>query len=229
MDDVIAAAKSSGEFEGSVEDIRATSVELASAPETITTDSASGAMTMLATFNVDRGCSLDHVGKMCSEVFPEGNASSKESDDDDSEDLLEPNTSVAKSGFYMTKRQIMGRTLVLFAKRKIQWTKEDEEDIANRIDYDPLGLMILTRPNTGTNPYDMSTADLERKYRLVASIDDIRRDLKGNISPESVIELLKEKHESFVDLWEETYSSADAFDGTLGMAPRHSKLGIGKL
>lgn len=136
MDDVISEAKATGEFEGSVEDIRATSIELASVPETLIADTSSGALTKLATFLIDRGCSLPSAAQMCLGMIGQtGN------------DPIEFNADVAKSGFYVSRYRIMGRFLVTFAKRKIRLT-EDEAD-ENRIDYDPLGLMVLTRPNTG--------------------------------------------------------------------------------
>jgi hypothetical protein len=219
MDDVVNEAKATGEFEGSVEDIRATSIELSSEPESITTDVSSGAPTNLAIFNVDRGCSLAKASEYCHDMIP--------ADHPDDEAIEVQSRRVARSGFYMSKRQIMGRTLVLFAVRRVQMSQSEKEDAANRIDYDPLGLMVLTRPNTGTNPYPMPTDDFLRKYRLVASIDDVKSHLKEN--NENVLSVMKEKYSSFTDLWGRTFEASNRFaDGEVGLAPRHSKLGIGK-
>jgi len=140
MDDVISEAKATGEFEGSVEDIRATKIELSSLPETLTVDGSSGALTKLATFLIDRGCSLLGVSQLCLDMIPVDRAEEKHIEHDDN---------VAKSGFYASRRRIMGRFLVTFARRKVQLAKDDIEDGNNRNDLDPLGLMVLTRPNTG--------------------------------------------------------------------------------
>ena len=221
MDDIIAEAKSTGEFEGSVEDIRATSIEQASAPETIASDLSSGALTKLVTFNIDRGCSLSRLSMLCLDLIPKSYSS-----------VLEPTLSVAKSGLYMSKRKFAGRTLVLFARRKVQLsTTEDEVDDANLIDYDPMKLMVLTRPNTGTNPFEMPTADLEQKYKLVASLDDISKlwhngDDKDEDCAESLVKLMTKAYPTFTNMWVKIFEQSDKFQGELGLAPRRSKLGI---
>lgn len=138
MDDVISEAKATGEFQGSVEEIRATSIELSCPPEIIFSESSR--ITKLATLSVDRGCSFSLIAQMCRNLIPATYLEDKE---------IEPVTLVARSGFYVSKRQIMGRTLVVFARRKVQLTEDDEANSGNRIDSDPLGLMVLTRPNTG--------------------------------------------------------------------------------
>ena len=69
-----------------------------------TTDRGSGAKTKLATFRIDRGCSLDQMSQLCLEVIPK-DLYGKE------DEMIERNTTVAKSGFYISKRQIAGRTL----------------------------------------------------------------------------------------------------------------------
>ena len=215
-------AKATGEFEGCVEDIRATSIELAMPPETIAKDPSSGALTKLMTFNVDRGCSYQQLSEFIYQMI-QTNAST----------TLEPSTSVAKSGIYISKRKIAGRSLVLFAKRKVELkASDDERNDLNLIDYDPLGLMILTRPNTGTNPYEMATADLLQKYNLVASIDDINDLMQSSQSEDGiysaplVMERTKEEFNSFYKIWNSVYETSNKFEGELGLAPRRSKLGI---
>eukprot|EP00814_Leptocylindrus_danicus_P008450 CAMPEP_0116015466 /NCGR_PEP_ID=MMETSP0321-20121206/6863_1 /TAXON_ID=163516 /ORGANISM="Leptocylindrus danicus var. danicus, Strain B650" /LENGTH=253 /DNA_ID=CAMNT_0003485261 /DNA_START=91 /DNA_END=849 /DNA_ORIENTATION=+ len=103
MDDVISEAKATGEYEGSVEDFRATAIELHCKPEEITVDSASGAKTRLTTFTVDRGVSFSQAVQMCLDRVPPNSKPDVE---------IEATDSVARTGFYMSKRQIMGRTLV---------------------------------------------------------------------------------------------------------------------
>ena len=237
MDDVISEAKSTGEYEGSVEDIRATSIELASQPEQITTDVSSGAPTKLAVFNVDRGCSIEKVCKTCQDMIPQKYiCCSSGNDDDDKETMIEAHdNAVARSGFYRIKNPIIGRTLVLFATRRVQLSERDySEDASNRLDFDPSGMMILTRPNTGTNPHTMATKDLLQKYRLVASIDDVTELLtakkdSGDVGSHDVLSVMKECHSSFTGLWQDAYKATDTFeDGGPGLAPRYQKLGIGK-
>jgi hypothetical protein len=65
---------------------------------------------------------------------------------------------VAESGFYVSKRAIAGRQLVLYAHRKVEPTNETPGK--NNTVHDPLGLMIIARPNTGKNPSEMPTEDL---------------------------------------------------------------------
>ena len=55
--------------------------------------------------------------------------------------------------------------LIMFAKRKID-QDEISEEFASVVD--PLGLMIITRPNTGKNPCEMSSRDLRYKYDKIA-------------------------------------------------------------
>jgi len=238
MDDVIAEAKATGEFEGSVEDIRATTIELSSQPETLIADASSGAPTKLATFLIDRGCSLLWVAQMCLDMIPVDQEDNKPIESDDN---------VAKSGFYMSRHRIMGRFLVTFAKRKIQLTEDDED---NRIDCDPLGLMVLTRPNTGcvlciadflvmifflilirlpskrTNPCEKASADLVRKYKLVTSLDDIKNIMNKSLSKEHLVRVMEKKNASFCKLWNDTFVESNKLSHENGLAPRCSKLGM---
>jgi hypothetical protein len=218
LDDVIDEAKATGEFEGSVEQIQATSIKLASQPEVITCDKSSGALTKLMIFNVDRGCSFSNVCEMCLEMILNCNFKDHH---------IELSTSVARSGFYVSRRPIMGRWLVLFAKRKVKLTS-DENDIENRIDYDPRGLMVVTRPNTGTNPCEMSTSDLCSKYNIVASIDNMKEIMKGNSERDVnfFCALMKQYYARYFAMWQETYSASNNFSDQIGLAPRHSKLAL---
>mmetsp|Transcript_31465 Transcript_31465/g.46405 ORF Transcript_31465/g.46405 Transcript_31465/m.46405 type:complete len:1291 (+) Transcript_31465:79-3951(+) len=217
MDDVIAEAKTTGEFEGSVEDIRATTIELTCSPENLITDASSGAHTKLATFLVDRGCSLQRVTQTFLDMIPI---------DQDDDEVIEGDDYVAKSGFYISRHRIMGRYLVLFAKRKVQLTDEEDTEKENRIDSDPLGLMVLTRPNTGTNPYEKSTADLEKRYKLVASVDDVKNIMNDTRSKEDLMTVLEEKYPMFWKLWNDTFVESNNVGLENGLAPRCSKLGI---
>lgn len=216
MDDVISEAKATGEYEGSVEDVHATTIELHCKPEEITVDSASGAKTKLTTFTVDRGVSFSQAVRMCLDCAPPNSKLNGE---------IEANDSVARTGFYVSKRKIMGRTLVLFAKRKIEVTEDDEND-SNRIDYDPMGLMVVTRPNTGTNPFEMPTGDLHHKYRLIASLDDVKNIANEESSVDDVVGVMQSKFIDVFNIWKQTYIASDIIENNVGLAARHSRFGM---
>jgi hypothetical protein len=57
LDDVVADAKATGEFEGSVEDVRATHIELDGTPKKLAVDKRSGAPTFFTQLSLDRGIS----------------------------------------------------------------------------------------------------------------------------------------------------------------------------
>lgn len=140
LDDIISTAKATGEFVGVVEDVTATSIKLAST-ETIALDSSSGASTELCTFHLDRGCSLESIASRIIDLMPK---------DLQLDQTVEAgNPKLAKTGIYISKNRIRGSFLVLFAERRYKLTVEEEVSTNNRMDYDPLGLMVVTRPNTG--------------------------------------------------------------------------------
>jgi hypothetical protein len=61
LDDVIADAKFTGEFEGSGEDVRATRITLKSAPEVIASDLSCDAITTFTRLVIDRGISFNSI------------------------------------------------------------------------------------------------------------------------------------------------------------------------
>lgn len=146
LDDVITDAKATGEFEGSVEDIKAARVMLKGAPEVIATDASCGAKTQLTKLVLDRGISFNSVVQTIIDG-DESEGSEKPKEDNHnamSDEETDEKEEHCKSGFYMSRRKIAGRRLIMFAQRKVE--KEDDIDT----DFiDPLNLMIITRPNTG--------------------------------------------------------------------------------
>ena len=54
-------AKSTGEFEGGVEDIKATNIEIKGKPEVLAVDQSSGTLTYLTRLALDRGILLSSV------------------------------------------------------------------------------------------------------------------------------------------------------------------------
>jgi hypothetical protein len=242
LDDVVADAKATGEFEGSVEDVRATHIELDGKLEQLAVDKRSGAPTMLTRINLDRGISLETIAAQSLEdARPVASKQEK----------LSP---VAESGFYVSKRVIAGRKLVLYAKRKLEADAETGEYA-----HDPLGLMVITRPNTGKNPCEMSTRDLGYKYDLVLSSDDFSQNLKerdeeedddytnesaeastdreARIESESgdgaesdsnktPADFLRRISPKVAPLWDDAHDASDRFDHNSGLAPRRSCLGL---
>lgn len=247
LDDVVTDAKATGEFEGSVEDIRATRVTLKGAPEVIATDQSCGAITTFTCLVIDRGISFDSVvqsiinanepgpGEKSNDddkVEENGNEGDEddEVDDDDDEEQC-------KSGFYISRRKIAGRFLVMFAQRKV------EKEVGIDSDFiDPLNLMVISRPNTGKNPIEMPSQEMRFKYKLLASsadmldsIDDTNQadaDEKdvikddGNQSANEVLRIIRDKWSNIADLWDDAYDNSNFTDFHEGLAPRISEIAL---
>ena len=210
LDDVVAEAKATGAFEGSVEDIRATRIDLDGIPEKLATDKRSGAETKLIRLILDRGVSLK--------------AMLAQSLHDAGIDADDERSRVAKSGFYLSKRLVAGRQLILYAKRKVDPTDRGEYKP------DPLGLMVVTRPNTGKNQCEMSTIDLRFKYKLMVSSKNLKKDVNGHkCEGEGAVdhvELLRANHPRVAKEWEKAYTDSFSLVVNAGLAPRRSKLGL---
>lgn len=171
LEDIITEAKARGEYEGSAEDIKASSIEIAN-EKTLTVDASCGAKTKLTTLFLDRGISFSTVYKMALETSGNRGGPS-EATQKTSLDWRDRMTKhIAPSGFYKSRNRIAGRHLILYAARKNELSSFKSEREAK--EFDPLGLMIVTRPNTGTNTSDMSTRDLKAKYTLLLSCDELQ-------------------------------------------------------
>ena len=185
LDDVIADAKISGEWEGSVEDVKATSISVKGTPKVIATDASCGADTTLTIIELDRGVSFGQIIETILEDVGDDEKSEKnskkeeEDEDEDSDEQYDP-YAPAESGFYRSRRKIAGRHLILFAQRKVV----DAEDVDSDF-IDPLGNMIVTRPNTGKNPCDMMSRDLKYKYDLLVSSAELVRQLRKDDQKET--------------------------------------------
>lgn len=228
LDDVIADAKATGEWEGNVEEVKATVISMNEEPTRIAIDKSSGASTMLTKITLDRGIAFDQV---VATVLDD----EKDSDTTDDED--EENHFVAETGFYISKRKIAGRHLVMFAKRKIDQSDLSEE-LASVVD--PLGLMVISRPNTGKNPCEMSTRDLRIKYnkivssrelvRLLAEDNDDDDEIEGNVKSsnrlENAIKIIRQKQSNLARQWDDAYSESNHDEHHMGLAPRISQMGI---
>lgn len=238
LDDVVSDAKATGEFEGSVEDIRGR-VTLKGNLEVIATDTSSAATTELTRLVLDRGVSFDSMIQTIIEEQSENEGakgdlvmSNEESDDEEQQ---------CKTGFYLSKRKIAGRFLVMFAQRKNEQEDAIESDLI-----DPLKLMIITRPNTGKNPCEMASEEMKFKYRLLLSVDEINNLLHTAKSNDSLsgeekksdaeglppeiedkIRLIREKSGATVaDLWDDAYDNSNYKDHHDGLAPRISEIGL---
>ena len=140
-------------------------------------------------------------------------------------------TTVAESGYYLSKRTIAGRQLILYAKRKV----ESDTETGNNT-HDPLGLMVVTRPNTGKNPCEMSTRDLHLKYNLLLSSNEFSHKLEASKrelvhsdaepSPLGPAVILRSKFPKVAELWDRAYNDSDCFNHNQGLAPRRSQLGL---
>ena len=245
LDDVITDAKATGEFEGSVEDIRATSVTLKCNPEVIATDASCGAKTELTKLVLDRGISFDSIVQSIidedkSRATEEPKSDDDENEEDDEEedgDLVETH---CKSGFYLSRRKIAGRHLIMFAARKIEQEEGVDTDFI-----DPLNLMIITRPNTGKNPCEMPSQEMRYKYKLLLSSDDLLKAVKeadimsdedvdeeksekdDEAKHNDVMSMIRTKYGSMVaDLWDDAYENSNYKEHNDGLAPRISEIGL---
>ena len=244
LDDVIADAKATGEFEGSVEDVKATSIALKGTPKVIAADSSCGAETTLTTIELDRGISFDDMIQTIIEEGSNREAPGDEDDDQENEDKDEEEHydpyAPAESGFYISRRKIAGRHLIMFAKRKVVDDNGIDSDFI-----DPMGLMIVSRPNTGKNPCEMASRDLRYKYNLLVSSSDLLHQLHpiGDNDESSVAEEEKNDKETaeqpsdplskiraaypkVAKMWDEAYESSNATDHRQGLAPRISHIGL---
>jgi hypothetical protein len=243
LDDVIADAKATGEWEGSVEDIKATSITLKS-EEVIATDSSCNASTELTRLIIDRGVSYNAIveiitadnGKQSDDT---NMAAEKDEASADNTEREESHRKQAKSGFYISKRKIAGRRLVMYAQQKVADEVGSDHD-------DPLGLMVITRPNTGKNPVEMPSKDVLYKYDILASPEEIVqhiRSMKNQGSDEDgeekktdhdgsetksqdVVSIVREQWDNVADLWDEAYDNSNHTNHNDGLAPRISEVGL---
>ena len=255
LDDVISDAKISGEWEGSVEDVKATSISVKGTPKVIATDASCGADTTLTMIELDRGVSFGQIvetiiedvrGDDTNDKHAQANDEGEEESDDERYDPYAP----AESGFYRSRRKIAGRHLILFAQRKVVATEDIDSDFI-----DPLGSMIVTRPNTGKNPCDMASRDLKYKYDLLVSSaelirllgedpgeieitandssEDEKNDKDDDFSPacnptatKDPVGALRVKLPKVASMWDEAYNSSNQSEHNAGLAPRHSSIGL---
>jgi len=239
LDDVITDAKATGEFEGSVEDIKATSIELKS-EQVIATDSSCGAKTELTRLIIDRGVSFNFIVETIAadaKLKCGGEVTSEK--DADVTEAKESLRKRAKSGLYISRRKIAGRRLVMFAQQKVS-----NEGSDSNIDDDPRGLMVITRPNTGKNPCEMTSKDLHYKYDPLVSSEDIVQHLRSVNNAESdadneekksdndehnshhAIGVVREKWKKVAGLWDEAYDKSNFKNHNDGLAPRISEIGL---
>lgn len=233
LDDVVTDAKATGEFEGSVEDIRASRVTLKGAPIVIANDTSCGAKTELTNLVIDRGISFNSIVQTV--IDEDTLTDSKEPKDD----VINTKASEkhCKSGFYLSKRKIAGRFLVMFAQRKVE--REIDENFI-----DPLHLMIISRPNTGKNPCEMTSQDVHYKYKLLLSSRDLLsylRSVNGEVLSDVSGEEKSDKEmfqpnatdiirsrwgRTVADLWDDAYANSNFRDHSNGLAPRISEVGL---
>ncbi|KAL3827622.1 hypothetical protein ACHAXA_000495 [Cyclostephanos tholiformis] len=226
LDDVIVDSKSTGEFEGSVEDVRATRITLKSAPEVIATDLSCGAITTFTRLVIDRGISFNSI---VNTIFAGYESRRGENA------IVEEKEEQCKSGFYISRRKIAGRYLILFAQRKVEKKVGIDADFI-----DPLNLMVISRPNTGKNPCEMTSQELRYKYKMLISSSDLINSInnyklpyseekceKVRAHPKEVIDIIRDKWGGTVaDLWDDAFDNSNFADHHDGLAPRISEVGL---
>eukprot|EP00980_Cylindrotheca_fusiformis_P021383 scaffold8259_cov143-Cylindrotheca_fusiformis.AAC.1 len=245
LDDVVSEAKLSGDFEGSVEDIKASSIEIAE-DRVLATDPSCGAETKFTTLLLDRGISLDGVCNIAKEealtqfdiaasqvkkiLKPEECTMEKIEVDDPRSKLT--NRNIAQAGFYISRKKIAGRELVLFARAR--FPDSSFKNSAEAMSFDPLGLMVVTRPNTGTNPCEMPSRDLKVKYRLVFSCEEFRRLLHTTESDHETVgqetlslpNAIGNANPQLTKQWNSAFAESNFFEHKNGLAPRLSRVGL---
>ncbi len=218
LNDVVTEAKSTGEFEAGVEDVKATTIEINGKPEVLAVDLSCGAQTRLTRLILDRGIPFTSV---CEMAIAASNTANTISDKDSaiSDKDVDASKHVAETGFYLSRNPISGRHLILFAKRKVD--VESFKSLEDAVDYDPLGLMVITRPNTGTNPCEMTTRELNTKYKLILSAKKLKKLLDSHQTSSD-----PKRHEKIAALWDAAYKESDHFLHNNALAPRRQEIGI---
>ena len=97
------------------------------------------------------------------------------------------------TGFYVSKRQIAGISLPIFARRKFSRARG-----RGTLQIDPLGVMVIYRANTGKTGQELSSAELRHKYKLVKSLADCNG--------------IDSLPEPFSSLWSEHYASTNSLE-----------------
>ncbi|KAG5181415.1 P-loop containing NTP hydrolase pore-1-domain-containing protein [Tribonema minus] len=140
LDAVVREAKAAGLYDAGVADLLGSSVRLLHEPEVVAVD-ASGSQTRLSTIELDRGVSWDHANAK--------RAAAQES---------------AANGFYRSvHRDITTQQhLVLLAVQRYVAGAQDAD-----VQMHAGTRFVITRPSTGTSPFEMDGEDLAVKYRRI--------------------------------------------------------------
>jgi hypothetical protein len=257
LDDVIKEAKASGEFEGTAEDIKATKIEVGDEEELAIDPTSGKPTLLTTLFldrgvSFDSACSMafeeakkitveeEQPIKVSEEPINSENQDDEDAanddsfivddDDDEVEDVWLSSSKKSKrgraeAGFYISKGKIAGRYLVLFAKGKFVYKDFNSLEEANS--FDPLGLMQVTRPNTGININDMSSAELRRKYRLACSCESLATAMAdGDGADLTPVEIVSKASNRAAQLWNDTFDGSNNFEHKNGYAPRRMKVAL---
>lgn len=153
----IAEAKRNGTLDTGVADIRTASA-VVDRSEVVGTDPLSGAVTTLSEVLLDRGvCFEDAVAKHDDAIRAER--------EENVESLLfeqrKENARAGQTGFYLSQRPLPSTQNhgVLLAVRKTGTTN-----------------FVVTRPNTGTSPFEMAIVDLKQRYKPVSIESEEHRE-----------------------------------------------------
>jgi hypothetical protein len=249
LNDVIKDAKTTGEFEGTAEDITATHISIGKEVD-LAIDPSSGAPTKMTTLLLDRGISFEEACGMAleaarameDEVEESMNGDTEKKDDaplvahndDNLEGFIVEDDESEDEWFSQSKpSKPRGRAEPGFyiSKKKVAGRhyilfakgKFDYSTFKTKeeaIGFDPLGFMQISRPNTGTSGTDMSTRDLHRKYYFACGCDVLK---ESTLSP---VEAIKQANKKVGREWEAAYSDSFSFDHKEGLAPRRVKVAL---
>jgi len=122
----------------------------------------------------------------------------------------------AETGFYMSRKKIMGAYNVVFCKRKFA-SLYHASGASDMVNMDPLGVMVAVRPNTGRTGQEFGTVELLGRYQLV-------RKLQGTVSSWTGEGDKNEKE--FVARWSEIYQASDSFEKLAKYPSRKRRVGI---
>ena len=215
LKEVVSEARKSGWYEGCVEDLTARRVKMESTQQ-VAVDASSGAETWYSVYVLDRGWKLEDVvdemkgGEQEDEEIGEDDGeevkgkekvieNEKEMERGDEEEILQEGlgrryldrSRPCPSGFYISKRAIAGSHLPIYAARKFPSRK------------DPLGIMVIYRPNTGKTGQESTSSELWGRYDLVAPLRDV-------LSASAMREGGKEgvRTAELARLWDDFYNSS---------------------
>ncbi|OEL13043.1 Protein strawberry notch-like protein 1, partial [Dichanthelium oligosanthes] len=155
LDLVIQNARTEGQLDSGIVDIKAKSIEMKESPKTVHVDTLSGATTVLYTFTTDRGVSWELANAIL-------------------EERLKDEAGSSSDGFYESRKEWMGRRhfLLAFEGYKMLMMRRN---LLRKVTFlsSTEGMYRVIRPAVGEASREMPLVELKSKYRMVSSVDKI--------------------------------------------------------